>query len=82
MKINLETIKKINWKNFLKQNKYSLVSLLICLIYFYAAFSAVIFIVKQIRLAFSADRDSANSRVIMFDTQSYDKISKRFNNQK
>lgn len=78
MKIDLKTISLIHWKNVLKQNKYSLVSLLICLIYFYATFYAIIFAVKQIRLAFSVDYNSASNRVIMFDTQSYDKISERF----
>lgn len=78
MKINFKIFGQIDWKNALKKNKYPLVSLLICLAYFYATFSAISFIVQKIRLAFATDQNAVNSRVIIFDIQNYDKISKRF----
>ncbi len=77
MKINLQKIKEMNWKEFFKKNKYGVVSILMLAVYAYAVLSAISFIAYGVRSAFQID-DSAANQVTDFDMKGYNKIEERF----
>ena len=76
-KINLSSIKQIDWVGLARKNRYSLVSILILAGYFYAVFWAVSFVVMSVRDAFSLDSETAARQVVTFDIESYKKVSRR-----
>ena len=77
MKINLDSIKQIDWVGLAKKNRYSLVSVLILAGYFYAVFWAVSFVVVSVREAFSFDQETVAKQVVTFDLKSYEKVARR-----
>ena len=76
-KINLSSIKQIDWVGLARKNRYSLVSILILAGYFYAVFWAVSFVVVSVREAFSLDSETAAKQVVTFDLKSYEKVKRR-----
>ena len=78
-KLDFTSLKNMNWLAFFGKNKYPIVSLFICALYFYATFFAISFVVRDIRDAFSVNDASAKKQVIGFDLDTYQKISPRFN---
>jgi len=77
MRININQIKQIDWVGLAKKNRYSLVSVLILVGYFYAVFWAVSFVVVGVRDAFSLDPETAARQVVTFDLKSYEKVTRR-----
>ncbi|KKT60876.1 MAG: hypothetical protein UW55_C0043G0010 [Candidatus Giovannonibacteria bacterium GW2011_GWA2_44_26] len=77
MRININQIKQIDWVGLAKKNRYSLVSVLILVGYFYAVFWAVSFVVVGVRDAFSLDPETAARQVVTFDLKSYEKVARR-----
>lgn len=77
-KIQLPSMKDISLLSFFGKNKYPLVSILICAVYFYATFFAISFVVRDIRDALSANDASAKNQVVGFDLDAYQKIAPRF----
>ncbi len=78
MKININKLKNINWGAAVKKNKYGLVSVVILLVYFYATFSAISFIVRNVRTAFSINDELAKKQAIHLNFDDYEAIAKRF----
>lgn len=76
------TDKKISWIRVIEKNAYPLVSVVIFLAYFYAAFFAVSFLVENVRTAFAVNEELAKKQVVQFDLENYEKIAERFNLQK
>lgn len=77
-KLDFSSVKNINWFAVFGKNKYPVVSLFICALYFYATFFAVSFVVEDIRDAFSVNDASAKKQVVGFDLDTYQKIAPRF----
>lgn len=78
MTFDFKKIKTIDWVMFFKRNKYSFISFFILALYFYATFSAVVFIAANMRRAFSIDEKTAERSIISFDRDGYEKIAGRF----
>ena len=79
MKKNILTqIKEINYRKFAQRNRYGIISVVILIVYFYATFSAVSFLVKNMRLAFSIDDNAAKNQIVKFNLEKYEKIKARF----
>lgn len=77
MKMNLQKIKEMNWREFFKKNKYGVVSVLMLIIYAYAVLLAISFIAYGVRSAFQIDESAAN-QITTFDMEGYEKIRERF----
>lgn len=78
MKINLDRVRQIDWLSAAAKNRYSLVSVVILVGYFYFVFLAVSFVVTSVRDAFSIDDETIAGQIVTFDLKSYEKISRRF----
>ncbi|MBI1755108.1 hypothetical protein HY250_04830 [Candidatus Azambacteria bacterium] len=79
MNASLEQLKKISWIEMLKRNTYTVASVVILCAWIYVSATAILFVVGNIRAAFNIDERAAESQVIMFDIEGYEKIAKRFN---
>jgi len=77
--INLNKIKQIDWKKVVKKNKYSIISVLMFAVYFYITIAAIVFLVENVRLAFSVDENFVESQIVNFNLTRYEEISERFN---
>ncbi len=79
-KIDLASIKNIQWSTLLRKNKYAIVSVVISVLYFSTTFFAISFIIRDIRDAFSINDSNAKKQIIGFDLETYQKIAPRFDN--
>lgn len=73
----IEKIKRTDWGNAIKKNRYTFASLVIGAVYLYASFLAFSFIVTSTRSAFVIDEQAAQNRAVTFDISSYEKIKHR-----
>ncbi|OGD31818.1 hypothetical protein A3C91_00120 [Candidatus Azambacteria bacterium RIFCSPHIGHO2_02_FULL_52_12] len=71
-------VQQTSWSRVIAKNAYPLVSVIIFLAYFYAAFFAVSFLVENVRAAFAVNEALAKKQVVQFDLANYEKIAKRF----
>ena len=71
-------IQQTNWSRIIAKNAYPLVSVVIFLAYFYAAFFAVSFLVENVRAALAVNEALAKKQVVHFNLADYEKIAKRF----
>ncbi len=79
---NIPQIQQVSWTRVVKKNAYPMLSVVVLLVYFYAAFFAVSFLVINIRAAFTVNNTQANKQVVNFNLEDYEKIAKRFGLQK
>lgn len=73
----IEKIKHTDWIFAIKKNRYTFASLVIGVVYLYASFLALSFIITGTRSAFVIDEQAAQSRAVTFDISSYEKIKHR-----